>query len=348
MIAAVTGAAGHLGNNLVRLLAGQGWRIRCLVLATDDLAPLAATAPAAGAPPGPAPAPAIEIIHADVRDQPGLEQAFRGVDVVFHLASVISIAGGKLKLMEDVNVRGARAVARACLSAGVGRLVHASSIHALREPPHGQVFDEAQAFEPEAIRMSYGRTKALGTLEVLAAARDGLDAVIACPTGIIGPHDYRPSEMGQMIIDYARGRLRAIVRGAYDFVDVRDVAAGLVAMAEHAAAGESYILSGEHVTVAQLVERLAWLMAEVDPPGRPQRRCIELPAWAADVAAGLSPAYCRLTGARPRLTRDSLETLRANSRISHAKATLRWGYDPRPLSLSLCDAVAWFRATGKI
>ncbi|GAI41834.1 unnamed protein product, partial [marine sediment metagenome] len=49
------------------------------------------------------------------------------------------------------------------------------------------------------------------------------DAVLVCPTGVIGPYDFKLSEMGQLFIDFAKGKLNTYVDGAYDFVDVRDV-----------------------------------------------------------------------------------------------------------------------------
>jgi dihydroflavonol-4-reductase len=62
----------------------------------------------------------------------------------------------------------------------------------------------------------------------LKAARQGLDAVIACPTGVIDPHDYRRSEMGTVILDCVQSRVQWRIHGAYDFVDVNDVDHGLL------------------------------------------------------------------------------------------------------------------------
>lgn len=325
----VTGAAGHLGNNLVRRLVGGDEQVRCLLLPAECTLPLAGLD--------------VEVLRGDVRDLAGLMGIVAGARLVYHLASVISIAGAPPRLMAEVNVDGARNVATVCLEAGVGRMVHVSSIHALREPPAGVAFDEGQPFEPAAIRMPYGNSKARGTLAVLEVARQGrgLDVVVACPTGVIGPHDYRPSEMGQLILDYAAGRLPATVRGAYDFVDVRDVADGLIGVAGGGRGGEHYILSGEQISVRQIVALLRELIGE-------RGRCPELPGWMADVAAWASPVYYRLSGGRPRLTRDALETLRSNSLVSHAKATALFGYAPRPLAESLADTVAWFEAAGRL
>lgn len=323
----VTGAAGHIGNNLVRALIVAGEQVRCLVLPTDGLRPLA------GLP--------VERVPGDVRDRASLDRAFQGARVVYHLASLVSIVPGRETLLQAVNVAGARNVAVSCLRAGVGRLVHVSSIHALSEAPPGTVLDEARPFDPAAILTAYGRSKARGTLEVLALVEQGLDAVVVCPTGVIGPHDYQPSAMGQLFLDFARGRLLAYVEGAYDFVDVRDVAAGLMAAAARARPGRTYILSGERITVREILATLAGLTGMRAP-----RLCLpRRVAYAAAFAAGW---YHRLTGTRALLTRDSIDTLHGNSRISHARAARELGFRPRPIRQSMADTVAWFRTVGAL
>jgi len=89
--------------------------------------------------------------------------------------------------MRRVNVEGVRNVVNAALKVGVRRLVHISSIHAFKRVPSGITLDETVPFAPDSPAGAYDRTKAEGTLAVLQAVRQGLDAVIVCPTGVIGP-----------------------------------------------------------------------------------------------------------------------------------------------------------------
>jgi len=108
------------------------------------------------------------------------------------------------------------------------------------------------SFDPQNRMGDYDRTKAEASLAVLAAVKQGLDAVIVCPTGVIGPYDYRKSEMGSLILDWSKHNPHLGLDGAYDFVDVRDVARGLVLAAEKGRQGEIYILSGERIELMQL------------------------------------------------------------------------------------------------
>jgi nucleoside-diphosphate-sugar epimerase len=111
---------------------------------------------------------------------------------------VISILPGANPLLRRVNVEGTRNVLQAALRAGVQKLVYTSSIHAIQRAETG-VIDERLPYDPDNPYGDYDRSKAQATLEVRKAAESGLDAVIACPTGVIGPYDFRGSMMGDVI-----------------------------------------------------------------------------------------------------------------------------------------------------
>jgi dihydroflavonol-4-reductase len=327
MLTVVTGASGHLGNNLLRALLERGQQVRALVLPKDDPRPLAGLA--------------VEQVEGDVRDMGSLMWAFRNADVVYHLAGIITISPGRAALLQQVNVQGTRNVVQAAMRSGVRRLVYTASIHAIVEPPQGTVIDEGMPFDPDLIPTEYGRSKAQAARVVLDGVAQGLDAVIGCPSGIVGPYDYVPSEFGRLILNVARRRLPAYVRGAYDFVDVRDVAQGLLAAGERGRRGESYILSGERATVAQL---MAWI-EEASGVRAPR---LGLPARLARRVAYLAGHYARISGTKPLFTAESVDILGSNCCISHEKAGRELGFSPRPLRETIIDTVHWFRETGML
>jgi len=93
---------------------------------------------------------------------------------------------------------------------------------------------------------------------------------------VIGPYDYRVSEMGRLIIDFVKGKLKTYVDGAYDFVDVRDVATGHILACEKGRSGESYILSGKQVTLSELL----LMLEEISGVKAPSFR---IPVWLARI-----------------------------------------------------------------
>jgi dihydroflavonol-4-reductase len=318
----VTGSAGHLGNVLVRELVARGEAVRALLLPGEDPTPLNDLA--------------VERCEADILDYPALSDAFLGIDTVYHLAGMISILPGKNPLLGAVNVLGTRNVIHASLAYGVRRLIYTSSIHALRRIPHGVTVDESVPFDPEAAISAYDHSKAQASLEVLKAISLGLDAVIVCPTGVIGPYDFRLSEMGHIILGCLERKPQLYVDGAYDFVDVRDVAQGLILANQRGRQGETYILSGEQLTVRRLLDTIKWITGK-------QFLRVRIPFRLAQWAAHATPMYYRLTKTKPRFTPYSLETLASNSVISFDKSKRELGYSPRPLHESLADTIHWFR-----
>ncbi len=318
--ATVTGATGHLGNVLVRELLRRRKRVRALALPDDDCRPLRGLA--------------VEVVRGDVTSRSTLQAAFRGTDVVFHLAGVVSISSMNARLVHEVNVDGTRNVLDACGEAGVGRLVYTSSVHALTEPPPGGVLDERAGFDRTRAVGDYGRAKAEASAAVTEAAREGLDAVLVLPTAVLGPFDYRLSEMGELIRLFARGMLPAVVDGGYDFVDVRDVARGHLLAAERGRRGESYLLTGGPLSVREVM----WVLA--DEAGRRPPRVI-IPLSVAAMIARLAPAWERLTGRRALLTPYAVHTISIQFHISDEKARRELGFTSIPVEESLRDAWRW-------
>jgi dihydroflavonol-4-reductase len=315
----VTGATGHVGNVLVRKLLERGEKVRALILPGESRESISGLR--------------VEAVEGDVLNLNTVSESMRGVKGIFHLAGIISIMPGPNPLVRKVNVEGTKNVIRAALEHGK-KLIYTSSIHAIQRVENG-VIDEHVPYDINNPYGAYDQSKAEATLEVLNAAQAGLDAVVTCPTGVIGPFDFRGSMMGAVIHDAAAAKPTLYVDGAYDFVDVRDVANGLISAAENGKRGESYILSGHKISVRYLLETVREIT------GRNFFQ-MKIPFDLAKFAAMFTPMYYRFAHETPRFTPYSLEVLKSNSNISHAKATRELGYHPRSLYESLRDAVKWF------
>jgi dihydroflavonol-4-reductase len=323
MTVVVTGATGHIGANLVRALVAKGRPTRCLVhVSTRALKGLDA-----------------EVVRSDIGDVASLCHAFRGADVVYHLAACISLSMADWPRLEVVNVRGTRNVIEACLRTGVNRLVHFSSIHALEQEPFNTPVDESRPLITSRRYPPYDRSKAAAEMEVRRGIERGLNAVIVNPTGVIGPHDYQPSYLGEALIAMAQNRLPALVTGGFDWVDVRDVVEGAMRAEAEAPPGARYLLSGHWVAMCDM----AGMVAEITGKSRQKFVC---PLWLARLGAPVVQGIGRLNRKPPLYTSVSLRALKSNRHISHEKATRELGYRPRPFRESLSDAIGWFEANG--
>lgn len=323
----VTGATGHVGNVLVRKLLENEEKIRVFVLPNEDLKPLEGLN--------------VEILEGDVRDIDSLIDAFTGTKIVYHLAGIVSILPDTDGFLYQVNVLGTRNVVNACLKTGVKRLIYTSSIHALKEPPKGTQIDETCPFEPEYSRGGYDQSKAMASLEVLKGVDKGLDAVLICPSGIIGPYDYKISQMGRLFVDFMKGNQKTYIDGAYDFVDVRDVAKGLINASKYGKPGESYILAGEKITVPELMSYLEKITGMKAPK-------FKMPLWFVKGVSKLSPLYYKLTKNKPLFTSYSIEVLNSNCDIRSEKAKRELRFLPRPIKESIKDSIKWFKENNYI
>lgn len=322
MLAAVTGASGHLGANLVRALIERKWQVRALV--RNDIRALEGLD--------------VEFVNGDILDEESLKLAFTGVDVVFHLAGRISIVNWDRKEVEAVNITGVKNVVEACKSTGVKRLIHTSSFHAYQQEPLDKPIDESRPLH-NGKYPPYDYSKAEGEKIVRAAIEQGLDAVIINPGGMLGPNDFKPSHFGSTLLSIARGKLPMLVDAGLSWVDNRDVAEGMITACERARAGTKYILSGHWVTLKYVAEQVAKI-TNVTPP-----RMI-LPMWLAKAGAPLVMLADQMMGKSPLFTPISLRELESNPLLIHEKASRELGYEPRPLEQALADTIGWFRSCG--
>ncbi len=321
---ALTGAAGRIGNVLVRKLLDAGHDLRVLVRRQDRSL--------AGLP--------LERVPGDLLDPAAVARLTEDCEVLYHLAAVVSIQGGLNGAVHRTNVDGTRLVLETARQRGVRRVVYFSTFHVFSGVPADQPLDETRPLDSQT-RMAYTCTKAEAQETALAFSRNNdLEVIALCPTGVLGPFDYAPSPAGQMLLDFYRGKIPVLVPGGVDWVDVRDVADAAVAALHRGRSGEAYILSGRYASVAEL----ARIIGRVT--GRPMPR-FTAPEWLLRAGLPFAAGYARLTGTRPLYTRESIDTLRDGAKIvSCDKARRELGYSTRPLEDTIADAYAWFEQNG--
>ena len=318
----ITGATGHLGSTILRLLQNADCAVRALILPGEQ--------------------PVIEgenirYVQGDVCRPETLEALFGPGDArdaaVIHAAGLVSISRWDEERMYAVNVEGTRNMLRASREKKVGRFVYVSSVHAIPERPGGEPMGEVERFCADAVEGDYAKTKALASQLVLDDAAYGLPATMVHPSGIIGPYDDGHNHLVQLVRDYMDGRLPACVKGGYDFADVRDVARGCLLAAQKGRSGQCYILSGQYLSVRELLTRVGELV------GRKPPRMV--PMALARLAAPLIERWARRRGKRPLYTRDSLYVLTSNSNFSCQKAKTELGYCPGNIDQTNRDTVRW-------
>lgn len=326
----LTGAAGLLGSNISRQLIEAGETVRALVLKGD---------PAAKYVPEEA-----QIVYGDLLDMKSLEELFTVPDgsevYVIHCASIVTLKPEPNPKVYAVNVDGTKNILDLCISHHVKKLVYISSTGAIPELPRGQKIKEVDHFLPtNGLVGYYSITKAEASQAVLDAVRMNpeLDASIVHPSGICGPNDYSFGPVAQVVSQYVAGEMKIGLEGTFNSVDVRDLAAGVIACCEKGRRGECYIMANELVTMQELYEIIN-RAANLDIHAK------ILSKGVARVAVKILKLESRVTGKEPLLTDFGLYNMTRNNDFDASKAREELGFTCRPFEETIRDEVEWLRA----
>ncbi len=318
MVVAISGASGHIGVNICYTLVKAGYSLKLLINKhREGLEGMDA-----------------EFIQGDILDPDTADKLVQGADYVIHLAARVSIQSGRDHLIKRVNIEGTSNILRASVKAKVRKFIYFSSIHTLDPFPLDQRLDETKPYVTDPT--VYDATKISAEKLVIQAGREGLETNIICPTAVFGPDDYYPSLLGQAIINIHNGRTPVLTQGGYDFVDVRDLAAGTLLIMEKGISGEKYILSGTYLEITDLAALICSHSGRRSP-------LIVMPFRILYLSIPVLSLISSISGKRPLFTKEAFKALKNSNRcISSQKASDHVGYGVRPIGDSVRDTVKWF------
>ena len=321
----VTGASGFLGNNIIRMLEhDDNAEVRAFVLNGESITSLNNLK--------------CSIYYGDVTKADTLNSIFDGSGdaeiFVIHCAAVVYIKSKYNSKVYDVNVNGTKNIVDKVLDYNA-KLIYVSSVHAIPEKSDGNLISEVSIFNPDNVVGLYAKTKAEAARYVMDSVKDkGLNACIVHPSGILGPYDFSNSHLTALVREIVRGKLPMCVKGGYDFVDVRDVAKGIIMACDKGKMGECYIMSGEFVSIKKLADLVC------DVVGK-KRIKVVLPIMIAKIVAPFYEMYYNVKGKTPLFTKYSLYTLSSNSNFSNEKAKRDLGFVTRDITDTVRDMVMW-------
>lgn len=319
----ITGATGHLGQALVHELQKQKANIRALVL-PHEIHNLKE----------------IEIIKGNITNKnsllPFFEHTLDQHTVLIHAAGIVSISSKDKDLMTHVNVNGTKNIIDLALEYDIDKFIYVSSVHAIKEEPKGIPHTEPDIFYPDEVIGDYAKTKATASNLVLEARQKGLDASIILPSGMVGPYDVGNNHLTRLIINYMKGSLPFGIKGAYDFVDVRDVAHGIISLSQLKEKNEIFILSNQRYTVKEILSHLQTITQKKETK-------ICLPVSFVKIFVPLFEYRAIIKKEKPLFTKYSLYTLNANCLFDHSKATQKLNYKPKEIKQSLKDSIDYLK-----
>jgi len=324
----VTGGAGFIGSHLVEALLARGYRVRCMVRRTSDLA-FVRHLP-------------VEWAYADLCDGEGLRAAIQGTEAVCHCAALTRALDEETCLR--VNTHGTEALARACLEATprLRRFLFVSSVAAVgpSDGP-GDIVDEARSPRPLTW---YGRSKLAAEQTLRAVAGEGdarLPLTIVRPAAVYGPRDKDFHAYFRLIklhlnLQLGQGERHISLIYVRDLVDLL-----LRALHQEEAVGQTYFGCGPASTYGGLAETIARALDK-----RAVR--ITVPLAALGPMAAVSRVQGRLTG-RPALLNDQrlIDVRQRSWLFSGEKARQELGFEARySLETGVRETAEWYRREG--
>ena len=320
---AITGTAGHLAASIIPLLSNKGCSIRALQYKQE--LPFTFKDP--------------EIIRGSLSDILSLGRLVNECDIVIHCAAKISIDSNSDASVYDTNVNGTKNIFYAAKTAKVKRFIYISSIHAYSQFPADEILDETRPYCDNS-SPRYDQSKRDAEQFVLQQKSGPMEVLVLNPTAIIGPNDHKPSLMGKAIMAIYNRKLLSLIRGGFDFCDVRDVAEGVVNAIDKGRNGHSYLLAGKWYSLVDLYRMI------MDIKGATGRLPV-LPPWAGYLGLPFINMTASFRNKEPLYTKESLRTLiHGNKKISSLKATRELGYNCRPLKETITDTISWFKQAG--
>jgi len=168
----VTGGTGLVGSHLVEFLVKKGGNVRCFVRSSSDVAFLKSLK--------------VDLIKGDLTDKQSVDNAIKGVDVVFHCAAMVSDWADR-ETMYNINVGGTENIIEACLKHKVKRFVMVSSLAVLGM---GKQINANETAPYVYTGDNYNYTKIESEKKVLEACREKkLPGTILRPPYIYGARD---------------------------------------------------------------------------------------------------------------------------------------------------------------
>ncbi|HET9234464.1 MAG TPA: NAD-dependent epimerase/dehydratase family protein [Candidatus Eisenbacteria bacterium] len=323
----VTGAAGYLGEHVVRAFREAGHDVTGMVRRPEQSTQITG----------------YRVLIGDLERPESWSAALEGQDALVNVAGTVSAWSRDPDVFRRVNVEGTLALLARAHEAGLSRILLTSSLFALGPTPNGAVLDE-RAGERERSPLlganGYVRTKRESAERVWALQKRGHPVMMVYPSVLLGPgRRSHGNHTATVLSDVGHSRLPGLIGNGeqvWNLVGVEDAARGHVAVLERGLPGENYLLGGENWTQRVLVERAARVFG-VKPPLRRLGRTVPL------LGAAVYELVSRFTHTEPKLTRGEVRLYDANWAFTSAKAERELGYTHESVEAVLTRTVNWLK-----
>lgn len=315
----ITGANGLLGTNLVHAMLALGWQVKALVRNPDSFKGEEHSH--------------LELIKGDLQED--LCTHMDACEVVIHIAAETRQHLLRYSDYQKINCDATISLFHSALESGsVKKFVFVSSANTIG---HSDLFELGS--EDKAVRYpfkdSYYAKSKLEAENFLLQNKDSMDVIIVNPTFMLGAYDTKPSS-GKIILMGWKKHILFYPPGGKNFVDVKDVARGIIAGIEKGKNGEKYLLANNNLSYKAFFELLRQYSNQ-----RPIM--IPLPKWLLYLL-GYGGNCARFFGLETSISLTNMRILCQNNFYSNKKSVQNLGIKYRPIDAAIHDAVTYFKS----
>jgi nucleoside-diphosphate-sugar epimerase len=315
----ITGATGYIGNALTLRLANSNHLVHALVRNINKAKNLDHAN--------------IRLFEGDINDIDSVRQAMDGCNRVFHLAAFARLWARPSDIFYKINVDGTRNILAVALEKNISKLVYTSSTavfgNSINEP--------LSENDPRTIGFAndYDLSKCMAEKLVLDYVTKGLNALIVNPTRVYGPGIETYSNVFTRFLNaFLERKLFPMpncsdVVGNYSYVN--DVVDGHLLAMKFGRSGERYILGGENISYAQLLQVVREII--------PGRIVIKIPKKILQALGALQIVRFHLTKKQPALAPSAIERYYLNAAFSSQKAIEELNYKITPFAKGIADTI---------
>ena len=315
----VTGANGHIGNNLCRQLLEEGYTVRGTVRSLDK-----------------APDLDMDFVEADVLEKQCWDNVLKDAVGLFHLATIYATSGDGQLILDTAN-QGTENVLRAAAKEGIKRVVYTSSVAAIGSSPKGVVKDESNWNDNFSLPYTRAKTESEKRAWELAEELD-IDLRVINPSGVLGGSFSRPTPSTDIIGDAMKGKYPVVPKIPLAFVHVDDVATAHRMAYENDEANGRYVLAPyQDGNIHDLLKRAKKLYPKMKFPR------FGIPLWLLPVVV-LQDWFMGLFTGKRLLTRSAAKSFsKGDSKYSNKKAEDELGLTWKSYDDCIHDTVEAYR-----
>jgi dihydroflavonol-4-reductase len=275
----------------------------------------------------------VEWVKSDLLNPAVLEDAFIGIDHVYHCAAMVSFNKRDKKQMLKVNIEGTSNVVNLSLDYNVKKLCHVSSTAAIGNTTNGDLRTEKNDWQNDGTFSKYSISKYFAEMEVWRGSEEGLDVVIVNPSIIIGAGDWKSSS-SNLFLKVWNG-LRFYTLGVNGFVYINDVVKAMTELMNSDIKNERYLVIAENLTFQILFNYISEYLSKPYPS-------VLVRKWMTSVLCKVEAIKSFLFKSNPLVTKESADSAMRITKYSNQKIKKDLQFEFTPIKIAVKETADLF------